>query len=152
MDYLKKLTELVSKYRWAVLILMVGVVLMLIPASSEEPQPQLMTTAPAEKETVGEQLQTILGQIKGVGKVQVLLTVDTGANTVYQTDGDKTVIVTGADRTQNGLVERVESPVFRGAVIVCQGADSPTVRLSVVEAVSAVTGLGTDRITVVKMK
>ena len=39
-----------------------------------------------------------------------------------------------------------------GAIIVCQGGDSPTVRLNIVEAVSNVTGIGSDRITVLKMK
>ena len=37
---------------------------------------------------------------------------------------------------------------FAGAVVVCQGAGSPQVRLRVVESVSAFTGLGTDRIVV----
>jgi len=39
-----------------------------------------------------------------------------------------------------------------GAVIVCQGADDPQVRLSIVDAVSKVTGLGSDKISVLKMK
>lgn len=39
-----------------------------------------------------------------------------------------------------------------GAVIVCDGAESAAVRLKVVNAVSAYTGLGSDRIIVLKMK
>jgi hypothetical protein len=39
-----------------------------------------------------------------------------------------------------------------GAVIVCQGADKPVVRLAIVEAVADATGLSTDTITVLKMK
>ena len=39
-----------------------------------------------------------------------------------------------------------------GAVIVCQGADDPEVRLNVTNAVAAYTGLGSDKITVMKMK
>ena len=41
---------------------------------------------------------------------------------------------------------------YRGALIVCAGADSPQVRLDLVNAVAGLTGLSTDRITVVKMK
>lgn len=152
MDFLRKAGEFVSKYRWAVLILLLGVVLMLIPSSKKtEDQATTTETAP-ESSDMAEELETILAQIKGVGKVQVLLSLEAGQTTVYRIDEDGTVIVTDADRAQNGLVERVESPKYRGAVIVCQGADSPNVRLSIVEAVASVTGLGTDRITVLKMK
>lgn len=39
-----------------------------------------------------------------------------------------------------------------GAVVVCQGADQPSVRLDVTNAVVAYTGLGSDKISVIKMK
>ncbi len=151
MDFLKKLPEFVSKYRWAVLILLLGVVLMVIPTGEKQELPA--EEPPVTEETdIGQQLQAILGQIKGVGRVQVLLTVETGGNTVYQTDGEDTVIITDGERNQQGLVQRVEAAQYRGAVIVCQGADSPAVRLSIVEAVGSITGLSSDRITVLKMK
>ena len=50
------------------------------------------------------------------------------------------------------MVRTIVPPVYLGAIIVCQGGDSPAVRLAVVEAVSNVTGIGSDRITVEKMK
>ena len=40
----------------------------------------------------------------------------------------------------------------RGCVVVCSGADSPEVRLDVTNAVAAYTGLGSDRIRIIKMK
>lgn len=39
-----------------------------------------------------------------------------------------------------------------GAVVLCAGAEESAVRLSVTNAVSAYTGLGSDKITVIKMK
>ena len=39
-----------------------------------------------------------------------------------------------------------------GCVVVCEGADSPAVRLEVTNAVAAYTGLGSDKISVIKMK
>ena len=38
-----------------------------------------------------------------------------------------------------------------GCVVVCEGADSPAVRLEVTNAVAAYTGLGSDKISVIKM-
>jgi len=49
-------------------------------------------------------------------------------------------------------VQQVNPPTYLGAVIVCQGADSASVRLAIVSAVGSVTGLSTDKITVLKMK
>ena len=39
----------------------------------------------------------------------------------------------------------------KGAAVVCQGADSGSVRLAVVEAVRCYTGLGADKIAIYKM-
>ena len=39
-----------------------------------------------------------------------------------------------------------------GCVVVCAGADSPAVRLDVTNAVAAYTGLGSDKIRVLKMR
>ena len=64
----------------------------------------------------------------------------------------KTVVVTGSSREETGLVSQLLPPTYRGAVILCQGADNAQVRLSIVEAVSNATGLSTDKISVLKMK
>ena len=96
--------------------------------------------------------------------MKVLLTEAAGAETVYQTNEDRsssadsesvrveTVITTDSGREETGLVRTVTPPIYLGAIIVCQGGDSASVKLSVVEAVSNVTGISTDRITVLKMK
>lgn len=105
-------------------------------------------------------LEEILSQIQGAGRVRVLLTQREGERTVYQTDEDSTssgirsdtVLLNGSDRSQTGLVQQVNPPTYLGAVIVCQGADSASVRLAIVSAVGSVTGLSTDKITVLKMK
>ena len=155
MDILKKAIDGVKRYRFALLVVLVGVVLMLLPtghADEEEPA----ETKPADQATLTEELTAILGQIQGVGNVRVLLTEEAGAQTVYQIDenGDRieTVIITGSDRAQQGLISQVLPCRYRGAVIVCSGGDDPVVQLRVMEAVSKVTGLRSDQISVQKMK
>ena len=156
----ERVQEFLKRYWYVALALAVGLILMAIPSNkndAEMPEEILLADAPA----LQEELEQILAQIRGAGKVKVLLTESSGAQTVYQTDQDtrgegsgnlKTVIVTDADRNQNGLIYRIDPPVYLGAVIVCQGGDSAAVKLAIVEAVSSVTGLSTDRITVLKMK
>ena len=156
--------ELFRKYKYVCLILALGMILMSLPEGAEVTQgEQLPETADVQPGT-SDRLEAILTQIDGVGKVRVMLTESAGAETIYQTDEDssaasdsqsirvETVIVSDSNRTETGLVRQVNPPSFRGAIVVCQGAEKAEVRLSVVEAVSNVTGISTDRITVLKMK
>lgn len=151
MEHVKKATDFILKYRYVLLVLAVGVVLMLLPSGTKE-DANTATQETASQESINTHLEQILAQISGVGKVRVLVTVEAGEQTFYQSDDGDTVIITDADRTQSGLVQQILPQTYLGAIIVCQGADSAAVRLSVIDAVSKVTGLSTDRITVLKMK
>lgn len=151
-----KLITLVSKYRYVLIVLAVGLILMLLPSGGSKeskPQPQQIQETVPDMET---ELARILSKIQGAGKVEVLLTTAQGQETCYQTDqrGEdfSTVTVTDSNRTETGLIRQVNPPVYLGAIVVCQGGDDPSVRLAIVESVSKVTGLGADRISVMKMK
>ncbi len=159
---LKGLLRQWSQYRYVLLIAGLGLLLMLWPEKKSEPQPVI--SEPTENiMTVEEQLGAILSQVKGAGRVQVLLTQATGEEILYQTDEEHssasgtvnsridTVTVTGENREEGGLVRQINPPTYQGAIVVCQGADDPVVRLSIVNAVSGVTGLGADKISVLKM-
>lgn len=151
MDILKKA---ITKYRWALLVAAVGVLLMLLPTSSEA-EPQESEIIQEETVSLAQELEEILSRIDGVGQVKVLLSIAEGERTVYQYDegtGLDTVIITDENRAQTPVVQQVLPPVYQGAVIVCQGAGSASVKLMVVEAVAAVTGLRSDQISVLKMK
>lgn len=155
------LRGLAGKYKHAILILLVGLALMLLPTGgNQHPEPEVPAIQ-TEEPDLESRLSALLRQIRGAGEVEVLLTVRTGGETYYQTDEDtqtdvrrnvSTVIVEDENRQELGLVRRTDPPVYQGAVVVCQGAEDPQVRLAIVEAVSCATGLGADRITVVRMK
>lgn len=155
------LKNILGKYKYAIAVLLVGVVLMLLPQGTQEPAPVVEETT--AQEDLESTLEAILAQIEGAGRVEVLLTRATDGEVVYQSDtrtdvdgessshSQDTVIVEQEDQEVGLIRQRIE-PDYRGAVIVCEGADSPAVRLAIVEAVSCVTGLGADRISVQKMK
>ena len=162
----EKARSAISKYRYMILMIVIGIVLLLLPTSGRKVQQATEKPVSNMVETpdLSKQLEDLLSQIDGAGEVRVLLSVASGEERIYQSDTDRTlngdsqhtkndtVILAGSDRSQAGLLCRVDPPVYSGAVVVCKGADSPTVRLSVVSAVSKLTGLGADRISVVKMK
>lgn len=152
-----------KRYRYAVLVLLLGVGLMLLPREKQvqQSEPEQQT---GENEQLEARLETLLCQIDGAGQVQVLLTVREGTRYTYQTDDQSrteperqeqehtTVLISGGDGTQSPVVTATTYPIYLGAVVVCEGADSAFVKLNIVNAVSNLTGLGSDRISVIKMK
>ena len=153
----RKLTGYLTKYRYFILALLAGIAILILP---EQPEASVAPQSAEEEISPGlqYQLEDILGKIEGVGKVKVLLTEASGSHTIYQVDENRsqsnldTVIVMNSQREEAGLVKQVIPPQYRGAVIVCQGADRAGVRLAVVEAVKSVTGLSSDCVAVLKMK
>ena len=156
-----------KKYAPALALGLIGILILLWPKKQTAQQTETAGAAqPAAQSLLetGQRLAALLAHIEGAGEVQVMLSLRTGAETVYQTDtkrssgesGDTqettTVLCTQSGSSKTPLVKKTEYPVYQGAVVVCAGADSAQVRLAIVEAVSSLTGLGSDKITVVKMK
>ena len=159
-----KMMDLIKKYRYVLLVLVIGIGLMLLPDGSKKNQSVQEAVSVSSVPDTAQELEQILCQIKGAGKVQVFLTQAAGEKILYQTDRDsstssennsvrlETVIITNGERAQQGLVQQVLPPEYRGAIVVCQGAEDPVVRLAIVEAVSRATGLPSSNISVLKMK
>lgn len=158
-----KVYKYFKKYGYALIVLLVGIGLLVFPSFSGKNEKTVETPSVDEK-SVSQQLAEILSMIDGAGKVQVMLTVRKGEETIFQVDEDvnkdegssstkiTTILVNNSERIETGLIKQMIPPIYQGAIIVCQGADNANVRLSIVEAVSRVTGLGASQISVLKMK
>jgi len=160
------LIQLLKKYRFAVLIILIGILLMSLPSISDRTyeRTEQSENVAIQTESTEENLERILCEINGAGNVSVMLTTATGEEIIYQvnTDSDshsdtvetkiETVVVSDQNRNESGLVRQINPPKYLGAIIVCQGADDPKVQLAITDAVSKITGLGTNRISVLKMK
>ena len=161
-----KIIDFIKKYRYVAIILIVGLLLMTLPTTQKKQGSVQQQISPEVKSeiTLNESLSTILSRIDGAGEVQVMLSLASGEETVYQTDDHvvtsadtnttqiDTVTITDADRNQTGLIRQINPPKYLGAIVVCEGADSSAVRLAIIDAVSKVTGLNTNQISVLKMK
>ena len=91
----------------------------------------------------------------------VTLTVKSGMERVLASDRTTSVtdrgssveeetVLTGSGGSQEAVLLSRRYPTFQGALVVCQGGDDPAIRLLMTQAVSALTGLGADRVTVCK--
>ena len=145
-------------------MLLAGLLLLLLPtgkSSGQERQTGDDTQLYSLEETE-QRMAQLLGKMSGVGRVQVMLSLKTGPTLQLAQDMDleqeegslrqrsQPVTVNRGSGWQEALVTRQDYPVYQGAVVVCQGAGSSAVRLAVTEAVAALTGLSTEKITVVQ--
>ena len=153
--------ELFNRYKFVVLVGLIGVGLLLIPAGGQTKADDDPIRQTQPETTLQSQLEQLLGQLQGAGQVKLLLTTARGEQYIYQTDSNagqngelrlETVIISGENRQENPILQQTVGPVYQGAVVLCQGASDAAVRLAIVEAVSKATGLGADKICVLKMK
>ena len=155
-----------EKYKYVLLVALVGFLLLLWPASPSEGLGTVSAASPAGDapallvEALEGRLERALSKIEGAGEVTV---VQSSRRVLAQdgsvTEGDSqvsrstsTVMASQSGGVQTPVELQEVGPVYRGALVVAAGADDPQLRLSLSQAVSALTGLGADKITICKGK
>lgn len=118
-------------------------------------------------EKLEAQLSDLLSQIEGVGKAEVIITLDGSEEYVYAEDisaessGDGTdskaknqskLVIIEKSGEKNALIKKVLSPKVSGALVVCDGGGDISVRERVIKAVSAALDLPTSKICVESRK
>ncbi len=149
-----------KKNKYIAAALFLGVALLLIPTGSSESK-RISEGVGEPSFSLAEQekrIEEVLSRIAGAGQVDVVLTLKSGMERVLAENEDKSddggkvshvMIQTGSGSETVTL--RYIYPVYQGALVVCKGAGSPNVRLEITQAVAALTGLSTEKITVTKM-
>lgn len=162
----RELLGRLKPYRYALLVLVAGLALLALPTGgSDAAKAEPVATTQTEEQWLS-QLQTkladTLSRIEGAGEVTLMLSVETGTRRTLARDSEsetrdteshlrrETVILSAQGGGEEVVVTRADYPVFRGAVVVCAGGDLPAVRLAITGAVTALTGLSSDKISVIK--
>ena len=162
----KGLVQLWKKYQYALLVVFAGVLLMLLPHTAKHTEKETPSSQGEESfilEDVEQRMERVLGQMQGVGKVRIMLTLKSASEIQVAEDSElrreddgsydarhQPLTVNRGSGYQDVVVTGQTYPVFQGAVVVCEGADNSAVQLAVTQAVASLTGLGMDRISVVK--
>lgn len=167
-EEMKRWAGRLRKYQYVFLVLAVGLFLLLLPEGTEKTKTPNLAAASSDLEfdldRTERELEGALSQIEGAGDVTVVLTLRSGSRRVLAQDTqtnqressletDKsTVIVSQGSGMQDVVLLQEIYPSFQGAFVVCSGGDDPGIRLKILEAVSALTGLSTDKISICKGK
>ena len=160
----ERILPVLKKYRAVLAVLLAGVLLLASGHSGNTASADSTVSQSFDLNDFQQELQARLAAISGAGRVELMLSLDQTEESVYavntrQTSGsdsrsresDVSVVSNGSCGETPVTVKRV-LPVFRGAVVLCDGADDASVRLSVTQAVSTVCGIGADKVTVLKMQ
>lgn len=119
-------------------------------------------------ERIEEKLTRLISSVDGAGEAVVMITLDTGEENVYareiktdeESNGDKSsnkyeyeyIVIRNGASTEDGMLLKVIEPAIRGVAIVCDGGDNAAVRENIINTVSAVLDIKTNKISVCKKK
>lgn len=161
-----KLISFLKQYRYVLIMILAGLILLLIPSKKKTAQVEMSAGLAGDEEdfsveALEEKLGEILSRVEGAGEVSVVLTVRSGMERILATDHDitdsddqyrekeQTVTVSVGSNEEVVLITQ-RYPTFQGALVVCRGGNDPQVQLVLTRALSALTGLSSNRITVCK--
>lgn len=170
------------------MVLLAGILLVIIALPTkqgEETRSKNQTEqAPVEKvsnektdtDLLEEKLVSALGKVKGVGKVEVMLTRKSSGQKIVEKDkpvsdkttdeqdnqggnrvtrestqGEETVYAQDGSGAQTPYVIEELEPEIQGVVVVAEGGDNPVVVQNITEAVMALFGVEVHKIKVMKM-
>lgn len=148
-----------GKLLW--LLLLAGLLLLILPGGGEEGEAeQEQGSWNYSLEETEARLAQTLSKIDGAGEVTVMLTVQDSPRKVLAEDRDQeergerseTVVLSRGGSLQETVTVQEVLPRYQGALLVCPGGDDPEVRLKLTEATAALTGLGSDKISISKGK
>ena len=162
-EQFEKLIAAAKKYRLVLLAAAAAAVLLLWPGGGVKEETALTKSDDTafDLDLTERRMEEIISKMAGCGKTSVMLTLDqtrrdvVAQNTTLEQNGEnysqnsETVVIGSASRSgEEVVVLKSVYPVYRGALVVCEGAKTAQVRLEVTQAVCALTGLSSDKVTV----
>ena len=167
-----------NRYVYVFLFVGIGAILMvggrLLPAQPEtEAASAAQETEAFDLAAFQKTVQEKLSMIDGAGRVEVLLSLKSGTESVYASDvrqddqesgngtentsGSSTYesslsVVSSSGYGQTPVLLKTVYPEFRGAVVICDGADNAEVCYTISQAIHSLCGISFDNISITKMQ
>lgn len=111
--------------------------------STQSPQTVQTDTAADYATQLESRLTALISRVEGAGKTAVMVTLESGSESIYATDTDadgaSTHVLLGSGRA-DGLVETVQMPQVLGVAVVCEGGGNAAVQNRVTALVETLTG------------
>lgn len=164
-NWLKILHRKPLPVNFVVFLGIAGMCCILLPSlfPTDKAEPELTELSADASEQYRQKTEALLTEIlehtRGVGRVQVLVTVRGSEQYHFATEGDSVItedeirqkrsyVTIGGSSHQQPLTESIAHPDITGVVVVCEGGEEPTVQEAVYHAVSVACGISTAQICV----
>ena len=98
-----------------------------------------------------QRIVEMLKGIEGAGECRVTITLSSGGKKEYVREEGNVLVISDKDGNQSAVVSRENAPEIAGVTVACRGAGSAVVRNNIIESVSTVLGIGTNKICVVSI-
>ena len=126
-------------------------------------EPTVQTTDEEYLNNLEERLTELISSIENAGEVKVMITLKSSDEAVYAVNeniksDDKSnsysnnYVLIDNKNEKEAIKLKVMEPQVQGVAIVCSGGDNPTVVAQITDAVTAVLGIGSNKVSVSKMK
>jgi stage III sporulation protein AG len=164
-----------TKYAIVATLCILLMIIYFFPEKSNKSTTQNISNNTVIEKTAKEQLEEVLCNIKGTGKVSVMITYESGNEVVCANNVEtqmstvtektqsgttkesetviesKTPITIGAGEGENPLVIIEKEPQVRGVIVVAEGADDLKVRMNLQKAVETVLQVSPDQVEIFAM-
>ena len=137
------------KGKWTLLLLgILGLVLLLFGGGVLSAEEETRTDSEDYRTALSAEVTALCREVRGVGEVTVLLTLEAGESYSYAENSSGGYITAGG----SGLLLESRPPRVAGVAVVCDGGRDPAVREELSALLSAALGIGTHKIKITAKK
>lgn len=169
-EYINKLRVLIQKPIFLKAAIAVGILMIILILISDFSANNTSKTK-ADESTIDFNISNIytdeteaklcgmLSSIEGVGKAQVMITINSTEEYVYAetlkkgtSQSENSYVILDKGSKKEALIKKINNPTIGGVIIVCEGGDDPRICEKIYKAVSTALDISTGKIYVTEMK
>lgn len=149
-ENIKKMIPLIRKIWYVPAMLLLGVVLMMYEPSGKGVASSLdYDSDRAFAKDTERRIEEMLKSIEGAGACKVTVSLSTSEKKEYVREDGNVLVITDRHGNESAVLSQKKSPDIAGVTVASNGAGSLEVRTRIIESVSTVLGIGTNKICVV---
>lgn len=151
-ELIKKWVPEVKKYWFVPVMILLGVLLM--TRQLDQPEAVAVSAVDSDRQFISEtesRVAEMLKSIVGAGECRVTITLSSSGKKEYVREDGNVLVITDKEGNESAVISRENAPEIAGVTVASKGAGSAAVRNSIIESVSTVLGIGSNKICVVSM-
>ena len=169
--FIEKFKNLIKRNKKTAIILFIGftgILLICLSETADKKASAETTVQNTENNTeylvnLEERLTDIISSIEDAGEVKVMITLKCSDENVYAVNENikndessnnysNNYVIIDNRNEKEGIRLKVLEPEIKGVAVVCSGGDNPAVTEQIIKTVTTVLGIGSNNVSVSKMK